>query len=286
MGKPKIVVCGFATIDYVVEVDGDFRGRGTLPMRDDPEALRPRAGAAALYTGAALAAKGFDVSPVTWVGDDEERFVFLSACRAAGLDVTGVSRVSHARTAQCLLIYSADGAYGCVLRSLSGPEEEAQRDLVAKADVVVIAAGSPEVAARLLGQARADALVVWIAKNDPACFPDWLVTRLVARARYIFCNGAERRWIDGVLASAAADAASGVIFETRGEEGVVIDHEGEVRTVPTRRLKVYDATGAGDVFAGATLAAVLKGADPVTAAAAGSEAAYAMLAGRARARVA
>ena len=75
-----------------------------------------------------------------------------------------------------------------------------------------------------------------------------------------------------------------MIFETRGEAGVLVDDGGDVRTVPTRRLKVYDATGAGDVFAGATLAAVLKGADPVTAAAAGSEAAYAMLAGRARAR--
>lgn len=286
MNKPKIVVCGFATIDYVVEVDGDFRGRGTLPMRDDPEALRPRAGAAALYTGAALAAQGFDVSPLTWVGDDEERFIFLSACRAAGLDVTGVSRVAGARTAQCLLIYSADGAYGCVLRSLSGAEEEAQRDLVARADIVVIAAGNPEVASRLLGLARAEALVVWIAKNDPACFPGWLVAQLVARARYIFCNGAERPWIDGALALAGPAAAPSVIFETRGEEGVLIDQGEESHRVPTRRLKVYDATGAGDVFAGATLAAVLKGADPVTAAAAGAEAAYAMLAGRARARAA
>lgn len=284
MSKPRIVVCGFATIDYVVEVDGDFRGRGTVPMRDDPESLRPRAGAAALYTGGALAAEGFDVSPVTWVGDDEERFIFLSACRAAGLDVTGVSRIAGARTAQCLLIYSADGAYGCVLRSLSGAEDEAQRGLVAKADVVVIAAGDPDIVARLLDQARTDAQVVWIAKNDPACFPDWLVGQLLARAGYIFCNGAERPWIDGVLATVAAAPPPRVIFETRGEAGVLVDDGGDVRTVPTRRLKVYDATGAGDVFAGATLAAVLKGADPVTAAAAGSEAAYAMLACRARAR--
>lgn len=281
MNNPRIVVCGFATIDYVVEVDGDFRGRGTLPMRGDPEALRPRAGAAALYTSAALAAEGFEVSPVTWVGDDEERFIFLSACRAAGLDVSGVSKISGARTAQCLLIYSADGAYGCVLRSLSGAEEEAQRDLVAKADVVVIAAGDPEVAARLLGQVRAQALVAWIAKNDPACFPDGLVRPILARADYVFCNSAERPWIDGLLASVAA-AAPTAIFETRGGEGVLVDHGGDIRTVPTRRLKVHDATGAGDVFAGATLAAILKGADPVTAAAAGSEAAYAMLAGRAR----
>ncbi|TCS15296.1 carbohydrate kinase family protein [Caulobacter sp. BK020] len=284
MNNPRIVVCGFATIDYVVEVDGDFRGRGTLPMRGDPESLRPRAGAAALYTSAALAAGGFEVSPVTWVGDDEERLIFLSGCRAAGLDVSGVSKISGARTAQCLLIYSANGAYGCVLRSLSGAETEVQRDLVARADVVVIAAGDPEVATRLLGEVRPQARVAWIAKNDPACFPDGLVKQLLARADYVFCNGAERPWIDGLLGSGGGAAAPRAIFETRGEEGVLVDHGGYVRTVPTRRLKVYDATGAGDVFAGATLAAVLKGEDPVAAAAAGSEAAYAMLAGRARAR--
>nr|WP_295107431.1 carbohydrate kinase family protein [uncultured Caulobacter sp.] len=265
----RVVVAGFATIDYVVQVEGVFTGRGTRLMR---EAAWPRAGGAALYASAALAKAGVAAAPLTWVGDDADGEAYRAAC----VSDEGVAVMPDAPSTRCLLIYNADGTYGCLLRPGPAALTEAQIGLAAEAEWLVIAAGPPEITARLLD--LQGPRLAWIAKDDPACFPPELVARLTARAEVIFCNAGERAWLEAGRGSPSP--AGQILFETRGADGVHVEAGGEVFDLPVTPLKVEDATGAGDTFAGATLASLVAGRSPRVAAEAGITAAGLMLSGR------
>lgn len=264
----RVAVAGFATIDYVVRVEGDFTGRGTRLMR---EAAWPRAGGAALYASAALVEAGVAAAPLTWIGDDADGATYRAVCGA----LDGVAITPGAPSTRCLLIYNADGSYGCLLRP--GPAEltEAQLRLAAAAEWLVIAAAPPAVTARLL-EIEGPRLA-WIAKDDPACFSPELVARLTARAEVVFCNAGERAWLEAGRTGPAP--ASQILFETRGADGVRVE-AGEVFDLPVAPLSVDDATGTGDTFAGAALAVLIGGGSPRAAAEAGIAAAEALLSSR------
>ena len=269
----RVAVAGFATIDYVVRVEGDFSGRGTLLMR---EAVWPRAGGAALFASAALAKAGVPAAPLTWTGDDADGEAYRAACRAADVALDGLAVQPGAPSTRCLLIYNADGTYGCLLRPGPADLTVAQLRLAAEAEWLVIAAGPPAIVSRLL-EVEGPRLA-WIAKDDPACFPAELVARLTTRAEVVFCNAGERAWLE---ARRTASAPSGqILFETRGADGVRVEAAGGMLDIPVMPLTVEDATGAGDTFAGAALAALISGASPRAAAEAGIAAAGALLGAR------
>lgn len=91
------------------------------------------------------------------------------------------------------------------------------------------------------------------------------VRKVIARCDYFFMNEVEARAVYGSLEAARADAGQ-VLFITLGSEGARIIQGHKVATVPAVPALVVDPTGAGDTFCGATLATLLLGADPVTAA--------------------
>ena len=153
---------------------------------------------------------------------------------------------------------------------------DTQLRLAAEAEWLVIAAGPSDITARLLD--LESPRLVWIAKDDPACFPLELVARLTARAEVIFCNAGERAWLEGGRTCPAP--TSQILLETRGADGVHVETAGEVFGLPVTPLSVDDATGAGDTFAGAALAALIAGDPPRMAAEAGIAAAGALLAAR------
>lgn len=273
-----VVVAGFATIDYVARVEGDFTGRGTLMMRQGANDAWPRAGGAALYASAALAGAGVAAAPLTWIGDDTDGAAYVAACRKVGVSLDGVAVQPGAPSTRCLLIYNADGTYGCLLRP--GPAEltEAQLALVRSKAWLVIAAGPPGLLHRLLDVAPASTRLVWIAKDDPACFPADLVTRLTARADVVFCNAGERAWLEAGRGGPVP--AGQILFETRGADGVRVEATQKVLELPVEPLAIDDATGAGDTFAGAALAALIDGSSPPAAAQVGIAAARALLSSR------
>lgn len=277
MATGPVMVAGFATIDYVARVEGDFTGRGTLLMRQGADDAWPRAGGAALYAGAALAKAGVAATPLTWIGDDADGQAYATACRESGISVDGVAIQLDAPSTRCLLIYNADGTYGCLLRPGPAGLTEVQIRLAHAAAWLVIAAGPADLLRRLLDVAPI-ARLAWIAKDDPACFPPDLVARLTARADVVFCNAGERAWLEaGRDVPAPTDQ---VLFETRGADGVRIEAAGEAFHLPVEALEVGDATGAGDTFAGAALAMLISGGAPQAAALAGIAAAGALLATR------
>lgn len=279
MTTASVVIAGFATMDYVVQVDGDFSGRGTLLMRQAADDAWPRAGGAALYAGAALASAGVQAAPLTWIGDDTDGAVYDLACRRAGVSLEGVSIQAGALTARCLLIYNADGSYGCLLRP--GPTEltAGQQALVVRASWLVLSAGPSGPAGRLLDALAPGARLAWIVKDDPACFPPHLAAWLAKRADVVFCNAGERVWLE--TTRSAPRPASQILFETRGADGVIVEAGSECFQQSVDPVRASDATGAGDTFAGAALAVLVRGGSPRAAAQAGAAAAAALLSARA-----
>lgn len=275
MATRPVVIAGFATLDYVVQVEGDFAGRGTLPMRQGGDDAWPRAGGAALYAGAALAAAGVLAAPLTWIGDDTDGATYDQACRRAGLSRDGVAIQDGASTTRCLLIYNADGTHGCLLRPGPTVLTADQQALAGRASWLVISAGPPEIAARLLDAVAVDARVAWIFKDDPACFPSDLAARLAERADVVFCNAGERAWLE--MSRSSPRLGTQILFETRGADGVLVEDGVERFAQPATPVGVRDATGAGDTFAGAALAVLARGGSTRSAALAGVKAAAALL---------
>lgn len=281
MTTGPVVIAGFATLDYVVQVDGDFSGRGTLLMLDDnADAAWPRAGGAALYAGAALAQARAPAIPLTWIGDDVDGLAYQRACRRAGLALEGVAVQTGAPTTRCLLIYNADGSYGCLLRPGPTALTVDQLALAGRASWLVISAGPPQIAGRLLDIVPTDARVAWIFKGDPACFPPDLAARLADRADVVFCNSGERALLE--MSRASPRPAGQILFETRGADGVRVEDGVERFEQPAASVQASDTTGAGDTFAGAALAVLAGGDSARSAARAGVDAAAALLSARVR----
>lgn len=273
----NVVISGYATVDYVVHAAGRFTGQGTMAMRAAPDGDWPRAGGAVLYAGRQLAAAGHGVRAVTWVGADWDGAFYRAAAIRARLSPVGIDDASGSPTTRCLLIYHADGDHGCLLQVGDTALSGGQRALLQGADLLVLTAGPAEITRALLADLSPMARLAWIVKSDPVCFPPDLAAAIAARADWLFCNASERDWLEPALAKRSPHR---LLFETRGGNGVAVMGGGQCHHLPTHLLRVTDATGAGDSFAGATLAALLAGTAPTDAAAAGMRAATTLLSSR------
>lgn len=259
------VVVGYATVDYPANVPDALRGPGTRAAVALTPANWPRAGGAALYASTRVAAAGHRVHPLVTLGEDGNGSIFLNACRDANVSVDGIHCTPLARTPWCFLLYHHDGTYTCLIDT-GGVNEQplthAQLDLCKSADLICIAAAPAANSARVLSVAPNAAPLVWIAKDDPMCFPEWLCAELAARADIIFCNSSERALVQ--RARALGHMPQQVIVETRGSRGVLVEGVGGRRTeLHCEAFDVGDTTGAGDTLAGEVLAALLSGCSSV-----------------------
>lgn len=269
-----VVICGYATVDYVVHTATHFVGRGTVAMRTPPDGAWPRPGGAVLYAGRQLSAAGHCTRPLTWVGDDEDGNLYRRVALATGLEAGGIVTLPDSPTARCLMIYDPEGGHGCLLRAGDAILSDEQQALLNGADLLVITAGPADAARALLGGLPHAARLAWIVKPDPSCFPSDLARVLAGRADWIFCNRSERAWLEEHRETVCHRQ---VLFETQGGDGVVVVDGGHAIQLPVEPLVVTDPTGAGDSFAGATLAALLDGDAPEAAAVKGILAAAKLL---------
>ena len=131
----KLVVTGFASLDYAVRLDRPSQADRTATILSRPTEW-PRLGGSPAYVAAALAAEGAaDATPVTWIGDDGDGETYLAALVARGLSVAGVGR-RPGRTPICILAYEPAGGCHCLYDpGLQAPAEldSAQRALIAAA---------------------------------------------------------------------------------------------------------------------------------------------------------
>ena len=280
--KKRAVVVGYATLDYVLTTALPLQGAGTIPATMLTSESWPRAGGAALYATRRLAASGHSAWPLVSIGDDANGSAYRRACRDAGVGSEGIATDNCQKTPSCLLIYHDDGQYTCLLDLGPDPSVRlapSQIDLLAEADVVVVAATNADLIRDVLRRVTSNQLA-WIAKDDPHCFPLDLCRELTQRADYLFCNTAEYHLIAPYL----VEAKPGILlFETHGASGVRIRHRADNRFIPASPLERRDTTGAGDTFAGEVLAHLLKfEASPERAAKHGVEQVRQMLLARSR----
>ena len=267
MRSKRIVVSGYATLDYVVQLSGPFHGTGTVTGELGLSGAWPRAGGAALYASRRIAAAGHRAFPLTWIGDDGDGGHYLRACQRAQICRDAIDQRGGAKTPRCILLYRPDGDYGCLLDTgFEGRETltDGQIDVAAAADHVCIAAGPPGPTADLLDACSPATGVSWIAKLDPVSYPPGLRARLAQRAGLIFCNASEREFIESVREGKRPEDQ--IIVETLGSAGVLIDCRHGRRVIPTAPLRTHDTTGAGDTLAGEVIAQYIAGQMAIEAA--------------------
>ena len=91
------------------------------------------------------------------------------------------------------------------------------------------------------------------------------VRRLFEWADLFFMNENEARGLFGSVAKAQTRPGA-LLFVTLGEAGALVIEGDRVTHVPGQPAAELDPTGAGDTFCGATLAGLVQGESPPTAA--------------------
>lgn len=270
----RLVVTGYASLDFAVGLDGQAVGdRTTLIAARDPEAW-PRAGGCPTYISGAAVRAGQQATPVMWVGKGAEGEGFVARLAAQGIGTEGIGVVDSLRSPTALLVYQSDGSCMCLYDPALGRAEtlnQAQMDLIASATHLCVAVGPHHLMDEIVALCPADARLYWAVKNDPDAFPPELRAKLAARSDVIFHSASERSLIGKTAA---------VLVETRGSDRVVVTAAGQAQELLVLPIDIADTTGAGDSFAGGYIAAEMTGADPVEAAGAGIKAAAALLADR------
>lgn len=256
----KAVTIGYASIDYPAVLDGYFKSDQTVLIKQRPADAFPRPGGCPIYVSRPLAASGCHTALVTWVGVDDMAEMFRSRAARDGIDTTGIAAVDAGVTPMCFMIYQEDGSCCCLFDpGLLGQEalSQAQSELIRNADLLGVTVGPPDIGMQAVELIADDAVVAWIAKNDPLSYPEALRAALGKRANYIFCNAHEREWIDAALVG--RERPEPLIIETNGPGQVKAEFNGKIEYLDVPRLRFDDASGAGDTLAGGCLAAIAGG---------------------------
>lgn len=260
MSLKQVVVSGYATLDYVVQLSEPFHGTGTVIGELGASGAWPRAGGAALYASRRIASAGHRAFALTWIGDDGDGGHYLRACQRSQICCDAIDQRRGVTTPRCILIYRPDGDYGCLLDTGFGGSEAAtpkQLELVTTADHLCISVGPAGATMAILDACPPATPVSWIAKLDRSAFPPDLCRQLAGRANLIFCNASEREFIEDAFQGERP--AGQIIIETLGSAGVLIDCSEGKRIIPAQAIKAHDTTGAGDTLAGEVIAQIVLG---------------------------
>ena len=280
----KVVVVGYASLDYVVRLDSPPRPDRTSTILSRAVEW-PQLGGSPAYVAAALMAGGVrDPTAVSWVGDDREGDRYRASLAERGLGAEGIG-VRPGRTPVCLLAYEPDGGCHCLYDPGLRPEpelDERQRALIAAADALCMTVGPAEASREALALARADACFAWVVKADSRAVPRDLAAAVAARADIVIFSQGEAPFVEDALRGGSDAIRRPIIVETRGRREVAMKQDSVLDVVAVDPIDVDDPTGAGDTFAGGFLAARLTGAGPAAALRAGVSIARAMLDERAR----
>lgn len=203
------------------------------------------------------------------VGEDAEAEIALAPLAAAGVDVSRVERVAGAATRSALVLVDVDGE-----RSVLGYRDprlalrtaDLSREAIREARALLVDAEDPDAARWAIDAARtagvASVLDVERADPDPIELAMSVDFPIVSES---FCSdpsephrisdGAERAWLTRLAGGRARMAVV-----TRGARGALACCGGKTWVQPAFRVDAVDTTGAGDVFRGAFVWALLGGA--------------------------
>ena len=236
-------------------------------------------GGSAANTIAGIAHLGGRTAYVGKVKDDQLGAIFAHDLRAIGAsyETTLAPKDSDAETGRCIVVVTPDGE-----RSMStylgwsehlGPDD-IDPDLMADAEWIYLEGyrfdgpASHAAFAKAINACKGAGGRVSVTLSDPFCVErhrDAFRVMIREDVDLLFCNRAELMSMyqtgdfDSALAAAANDVA--IVACTDSENGAHILSEGQRWHAPAVPTDIVDATGAGDLFAGALLWGLAEGRD-------------------------
>ena len=283
----KVVVVGGANMDLKARVRGE-----AVPGTSNPGVTSQSPGGVARNVAENLARLGVSAALVSAVGPDSLGDVLLRETEAAGVDVSGVLRVSGAATGSYTAVLGAGGELLLAVAAMDVMEHltpAALRGLRAalRSAAWVVADGNLPADTLSALLALADETGVRVV-YEPVSVPkaDRLRPALAAgSAPYaVTPNLAELAALVGRevadnppdIRAAALDlhaAGPELVWVRRGERGSVLSLPRKWHELPALPAAVVDVTGAGDAMLAAFLAGLVAGLTPLHAAREGHAAA-------------
>jgi len=289
---------GNAIVDTEIRIDDSFltqyginKGHMTLidtdrmvtlleALKDQPQA-RTSGGSAAnsIY---AIQALGFKTAYGCKVADDENGRFFLEHMREGGTEIDTSALTTSGRSGQSLILITTDAERTMntdlgISAELSVADLDLARLRGAQyfyAEGYLCSSEDSSKAVATGREASADTEVAFaLSLSDPSmveAFRAPLTTMMGNGVDVIFCNEEEAlTWaktdrLD--LAFKELKDISPEVYITLGAQGSVAIDRGQVHQAPGFPARALDTTGAGDMYAGACLAARLEGAEPREAA--------------------
>jgi sugar/nucleoside kinase (ribokinase family) len=290
MNAPHIIAIGNAIVDVFSSEQPQFlaargiaKGSMRLITADEAETLyaamgsgREISGGSAANTVAGMAALGARPAFVGRVANDQLGAVFAHDIRAAGVSFATAPSSGGAPTGRCLIVVTPDGdrtmnTYLGACQELS--EADLDADSVAAAQILYLEGylwdpPAPRAAMKkAISVARAQGRKVAFTLSDVFCveghradFQELLAGHvdLMFGNEHEVCALYQTDSLDAAMAELAKHACVAVI--TRSSEGAIVLEGGRRHVVAGEKVdRVVDSTGAGDMFAGGFMAAMLEG---------------------------
>ena len=291
MKKFQVVGIGNAMVDVLARAEDSFLaeagiGKGIMQLIDMERAVelygkigpaREVSGGSAANTIAGIAHLGGRTAYVGKVKDDQLGAIFAHDLRAQGAvyETAFAPKDAVDETGRCLIIVTPDGersmnTYLGVTEFLTSDDIDV--DQMAEAEWIYLEGyrfDGPEshaAFAKAIAVCKAAGGRVSLTLSDPFCVSrhrNAFREMIKADVDLLFCNRAEMLSMyetddfDAAMAEAAAEIA--IVACTDSANGAYILSGGETWHVPAIPTDIVDATGAGDLFAGAFLWALTHG---------------------------
>ena len=291
MKKFQVVGIGNAMVDVLARAEDSFLaeagiGKGIMQLIDMERAVelygkigpaREVSGGSAANTIAGIAHLGGRTAYVGKVKDDQLGAIFAHDLRAQGAvyETAFAPKDAVDETGRCLIIVTPDGersmnTYLGVTEFLTSDDIDV--DQMAEAEWIYLEGyrfDGPEshaAFAKAIAACKAAGGRVSLTLSDPFCVSrhrNAFREMIKADVDLLFCNRAEMLSMyetddfDAAMAEAAAEIA--IVACTDSANGAYILSGGETWHVPAIPTDIVDATGAGDLYAGAFLWALTHG---------------------------
>jgi sulfofructose kinase len=259
--RPAVVFAGAAVMDTIALVSRFPRPDERL-VADD---LVQAGGGPAATAAVAAARLGVRTAFVGSVGDDGDGHRILDGLRAENVDVAGVSMVAGARSAASVVVVDSvrDTRAICTRLGPAALLNDAAARLLAGAEWVHVDHVGWAPVRRILG-----ALPEWrrprlsVDAGNPIDDLDMARVDLFVPTLAALARRYGNRGVDAQLVAALDEGANQVVV-TRGPAGcLAATRDGQRYAAPGHHVDVLSTVGAGDVFHGALLAAVVRGMPP------------------------
>ncbi len=268
---PSVVVLGSLHLDYLVRVPYIPRKGETLKG----ENLQVQPGGKGANQAYYAALQGAAVYMIGRVGEDAMGEMQTAALAQAGVNVDRVAKDAAAKSGMSVAMIDADSDYGAVI--VSGANMQVSRqdvdhavDVIKNADCLVMQYEIP-LETVLYAAEMAGRYGVKVVLNAAPAYPS---PEILAKTDVLIVNEIEAEMLLGIAAASPEEtlsslrtlAAPAMRIVTLGSAGLVFAAEDDCGYIPSHRVAVTDAHGAGDCFVG-SLAARLAFGDSLRSAA-------------------